>query len=130
MGLAQQRVGLAPRLVLIVRGFVVLAMALCVGLEAHAQAGTQVPTSTAVRSDYVCDSGRALWVRYASDAAEVQAGDSPVRTLAQQPSGSGFIYEGEGLRLRGKGREVTLSATNAEADGQPVETCHAVPARR
>jgi heat shock protein HslJ len=53
-----------------------------------------------------CENGRSVGVTFTGDEARLDVGGRTVR-LAQQPSGSGIHYAGEGNDLRGKGADLT-----------------------
>lgn len=62
---------------------------------------------------YACEGGVRMEVRFARELALVTLPDGHTVALAQQPSGSGFRYAGEGHALHGKGREAQWTVGEA-----------------
>ena len=89
-----------------------------------ALAGCQTPpaTDTAVAPGaphdvaFACEDGGKLTVVFTGAAATATDAHGRVVRLAQQESGSGILYEGEGYALRGKGEEIDWT----QADGSTL----------
>ncbi|UZK68080.1 MliC family protein [Sphingomonas sp. S1-29] len=77
------------------------------------------PTATA---RYACADGAQIDATFDNVAgtASLRHGEQTLGTLRQQPAGSGIRYAGDGIELRGKGDDATITLP-----GQPPLTCTA-----
>lgn len=79
------------------------------------------PPKDAITARFACDTGETITVVFTDGRARLTDPQGRTATLTQQRSGSGYIYQGEGHGLRGKGREATWTHGDA-----PPRTCHEV----
>jgi heat shock protein HslJ len=87
------------------------------GCETHTGGGgTAAPAPPRGRSvDFACEDGNRLTVVFAGGAATATDAHGRVVHLAQQESGSGILYEGEGYALRGKGDDIDWTMADGNA---------------
>jgi membrane-bound inhibitor of C-type lysozyme len=79
-----------------------------------------LPGCTPVRAPavpYACEGGMRMVVRFERDHALIALPGGGGARLAQQLSGSGFRYAGEGHALAGKGRELQWTVGDAAPVG-------------
>jgi heat shock protein HslJ len=75
--------------------------------------------------NFTCDGGAHGMIRFSNGVAEITDADGKITRLAQQPSGSGIRYAGDGQELRGKGVDLTWTtggkplACRADGIGEP-----------
>lgn len=88
------------------------------GAPAPVATPTPAPELRTVR--YQCEDGSRLIAQFdeAGGTARIRRGYRVVATLAQQRSGSGIAYAGEGAELRGKGDAATITLP-----GRPAIAC-------
>jgi heat shock protein HslJ len=80
------------------------ALTLSACMTASGEGDTSAASATA--QNFICDRSDSARIAFAGDKAMLTAGGTTA-TLMQQPTGSGFLYSGEGHEIRGKGPELT-----------------------
>jgi membrane-bound inhibitor of C-type lysozyme len=81
--------------------------------ETHPPAGDVAATPAAPRTaTFACEDGSSLTVQFESGTATATVTNGRTVHLAQQETGSGILYEGDGYALRGKGQEMTWTAAD------------------
>jgi len=73
----------------------------------------------AITARFACDTGETITVVFTAGHARLTDPQGRTADLVQQRSGSGYIYQGDGHGLRGKGREATWT----HGDAAP-RVCH------
>jgi len=73
-----------------------------------------VPAVPAIAEDvptavYMCEGGSTFTVRFENDTAYVRFPDGKAYDLPVAISGDGFRYEADGVELRGRGEDATLT---------------------
>ena len=64
------------------------------------------PSGAAIEAVFQCGNGKRFDIAFSGTSARLTVGGTS-HVLAQQPSGSGYSYAGEGHSLRGTGKDVT-----------------------
>jgi membrane-bound inhibitor of C-type lysozyme len=88
--------------------------------EGGPAAGTALPDTAVAR--YRCSDGTRFVATFDNHAGTgtLRSGEATLGVLAQQRAASGIWYAGNGMTLRGKGRDATFSQ-----EGQPATACRA-----